>query len=321
MPIDNINIPSFVYLLFKDVMMSDEIIENDNHEDGSCFYDAENANENITNNSNDTDTDSNAIMNDNNAPKDVVVANNNPNNEAKVDAVVVTTQNNGAKDDVDVNDDEVVVSNRNDDEEQSLNDCVEMVVVTDGSMATDRTNYIKKKKTKTVSSSSPSSNLRSFSLKPRARKVIPTIFNNTSKNSSHSNKRKTDSTNQSPNTKKSSNTITSPSKNKPPPPTVTTKSPPTTMNLPQATEKEYNEREMRVFERQVIEARQRHDQDVENDELYVEYKAIERSFNQKLFNIIPRTSNKANSAVWRSDYCREIHVTPFGEQYYKSGKK
>ena len=337
MPIDNINIPLFVYLLCEDIMISDEVVENDNHEDGSTFYDAENANENITNHSNDTenanenitnhsnDIDSGAIMNDNNAPDDVVVANNsNPNNEANVYALVVNTHNNEANDDVDVNDD-VVVNNSND-AEQSLNDCVEIVVVTDGSMVKDSTNYTKKKKTNTVSSSSLSSNLQSLSLTPRARKVTPTIFNNTptkttAKNSSHSNKRKIDASNQSPKTKKSISIITSPSKQKPPPPTITTKSPPPTIKLPQATEKEYNEKEMRAFERLVIEARKKPELDVDKYELYVEFKSYERLFYQKLFNIIPRTSNKASSAVWKSDYCREIHVTPFGEQYYKSGKK
>ena len=37
MPIDNINIPLFVYFLCEDIMMSDEVVENDNHEDGSTF--------------------------------------------------------------------------------------------------------------------------------------------------------------------------------------------------------------------------------------------------------------------------------------------
>ena len=64
MPIDNINIPLFVYFLCEDIMMSDEVVENDNHEDGSTFYDTENANENISNHFN--DIDSGAIMNDNN---------------------------------------------------------------------------------------------------------------------------------------------------------------------------------------------------------------------------------------------------------------
>lgn len=76
---------------------------------------------------------------------------------------------------------------------------------------------------------------------------------------------------------------------------------------------------MRVLEREVADAMKNHEKDSSNDELYKQFKSVERSFNQKLFNVIPRSSNKASSAVWRSDYCREIHITAYAEQYFKTG--
>jgi GTP cyclohydrolase I len=92
------------------------------------------------------------------------------------------------------------------------------------------------------------------------------------------------------------------------------------LKLPQAiTEKEFSDREMRVFEREVADVLKNHEKDPSNDDLYKQFKRVERSFNQKLFNVIPRTSNKANSAVWKSDYCREIHLTAYAEQYFKTG--
>lgn len=76
---------------------------------------------------------------------------------------------------------------------------------------------------------------------------------------------------------------------------------------------------MKLFEKEVADALKNHENDSSNDDLYKQFKSIERSFNQKLFNVIPRTSNKANSAVWRSDYCREIHTTSYAEKYFKTG--
>jgi DNA mismatch repair protein MutH len=71
---------------------------------------------------------------------------------------------------------------------------------------------------------------------------------------------------------------------------------------------------MKTFEKQLLQDLKKYKDD--NFEL----KKINRIFNKKYFTIRPRASNtsKVTSAVWK--YCKEIHLTPYAEAIYKSGK-
>jgi hypothetical protein len=315
---DDTNVPVYIYLsplvtVAVDVVNRNQIMNeehdvhndaiaiNDNNDDEVSYYDAQNANETQKENVNDDD-------NENNESNQLVIINNSNNNI-------------GTNDNDTPNDSNNVIAIDNNDNENDKYESVEAMVVTDGSVLTDPSHSTKKKTKTNNIITSPASNLRSKSL-PAKRKILPPVklnYVSTQSTINNSNKRKIVTSSSTPASKKTSST-TSPSKKKTPPPTSITHATPTTLKLPPPpTEKEYSDREMRVFEKEVADALKQHEKDSTNDDLYKQFKATERSFNQKLFRVIPRTSSKANSAVWKSDYCREIHVTAYAEQYFKTG--
>lgn len=296
MSIDSNTVPNIIYLL----------------------YDVK-TNINMSEATNDDNSNMNANNDDDNATNSNVVDIENKTNESSL--VILNGNSNGV--------DHIIDGNRidvcNDD------DIAEVVVVTDGSVVTGPSTGPSKERTPrkktTLGTSSPSSNLRSKS-SPRVRtKPTPLNFTSTTKiisnKKSKTNKRKSETPNHTSKTKKSSisssNTTPSSKKTNTTPSPTTMLTTPTNTNIKASETNEFTTGEMQGFEAEMNEARINHDNDKNNDELYTEYKQKERSFDQKLFHLIPRTSNKAVSIVWKK-YCKEIKLTPFAEQYYKTGK-
>jgi hypothetical protein len=318
MSIDENNVPGYIYLSLVSVdalnnqRMSEDNVEHhddaigidDNNDDEACYYDAQNVNETQKLNENDADSETRK-GNDNSKQNQLVKINNNNNYIGTNDVVIVNDTPNDSNNEP--NQDVIAIDNN--DNENDKYESVEAMVVTDGSVLTDPSHSTKKKTKTNNIITSPASNLRSKSL-PAKRKILPPVklnYVSTQSTINNSNKRKIVTSSSTPASKKT-------------PPTSITHATSTTLKLPPpTTEKEYSDREMRVFEKEVADALKQHEKDSTNDDLYKQFKATERSFNQKLFRVIPRTSSKANSAVWKSDYCREIHVTAYAEQYFKTG--
>ena len=307
MSIDNNIIPSIIYLLYdahnlkNNSNMSDEkdgMVHDNHHEEDLPFYDAENANAN-----------------------DVTIANLDNNDNIKPSGEEVE---NGS-----ITHDYVIVDDNNDLEICNNEDDGEVVVVTDGSITTAPSSYMKKKQKNVVPNTSP------FRSSPRISRLRPNRGSTPTKSNVISNKRKLDSstnrspkskkcgsTNSTPSKKKSTNTttsstITTPVKKKTPIATTNTKkkSPPgTVLATIKASEDEYTDRQMKAFEKEIIEDRIKYADDP------IALKKIERTFHQKLVNIQPRnsSSNKVSSVVWK--YCKVIKLTEYAESLYKRGK-
>lgn len=294
---NNDDIPSIIILYNFSAIMNDNQTEED-----LPFYDAENANVMVMG-----DSDNNNNKEHDNIEPSVMVVNDNV---ATNDYVVVN------------HDDIVDVDNCN-------NDDIEVVVVTDESLATlpsnAPSNSTKKKKKNVIQNTSP------FRSSPRISRLRPTSPNKSNlKNQTMSNKRKLDfkkagtTTNSTPSKKKPTrSTTTSTSINTTSP--VTKKTPPTA-TVPQkmtppatvvatikASEDEYTDKQMKAFEKQLIEDRVTFADDPN------ELKMKERIFSMKLVTIFPRTknSNKKSSVVWK--YCKEIKLTEYAESIYKKG--
>lgn len=58
--------------------------------------------------------------------------------------------------------------------------------------------------------------------------------------------------------------------------------------------------------------------DANNKVLQLETRAAERLFRQSLFVLKSRHGNAISWAGWTSEYCKEIQVTAYGEEYAKT---
>lgn len=226
MSIDETNVPFYIYVALVNAdavnyrIMSEDHVQhdhaiglNDNNDDELRFYDAQNANETQKDNVNVADIATlNENDNDNNDQNNSPVIINNNNNNIQNNYVVVVNDTPNDSNNNEHNH-EVIQNDIDDNINDNCEECVEVMVVTDGSVITDPSHSTKKKTKINNNISSPASNLRSKSL-PAKRQIIPVKLNYVSTQSTinNSNKRKIATSMNTPASKKSSSTISSPSK-------------------------------------------------------------------------------------------------------------
>ena len=81
---------------------------------------------------------------------------------------------------------------------------------------------------------------------------------------------------------------------------------------------EADKKKMIELEEHAIQLVEKLSKDQKNKELQVETRAAERLFRQSLFVLKSRNGPGISWAGWTSDYCKEIQVSAYGEEYAKT---